>query len=265
MNRRRPPTQVIVQWIVENATIENERIDHLCIRVFEKKLTGWSVDEIAELAEEESRGYLAEMLRDEYAKRIEDGGTPIFEIDTDPLPYIRKTQNALFLLAKRLRQMDWKLFENLCGEILTKLGGKSNVTGQSNDGGVDFYATGIKSHSKNLPLPRNAALCIIGQAKRYEDIQITETEIRKFVGGALLKLEELKRSHALGLLGPAIFAFWTSSVLHENARIFARSMGIWYMDGLTFAQYIQELGLEDLVPAIQPSSKPKNLDAPGIA
>lgn len=257
MSRRPPPTQVIVQWVVEGAIATNERLDFLCTRVLEKKLVGWSKDEIAELAEEEANGYLPEALRNEYAKRVEDGGTPFFEIDDNAPPYIKKAENVLFALSAQLRQMDWKLFENLCGKILTQLGGHSKVTGQPNDGGVDFYATGIKSHSKNLPLPRNAAMCVIGQAKRYKEQLVSESEIRKFVGGALLKLEELKRQQALGLLGPTIFAFWTSSMLHENAREFAKAMGIWYMDGMTFAQYIQELGLEaSLLSPDRPPAQP---------
>lgn len=243
--RRPPPTQVIVDWVIRGAGDSDERLDVVCSRVLTNELGGWSADEIADLVEQEVTGYLPEALRNAYAKRVEDGGTPFFEIDSENPPYIRKAHSKLFALHSKLRQLDWKLFESLCSEILNKLGGTSKVTGQPNDGGVDFYATGIRTHSNSLPLPRNAALSVIGQAKRYDNAQIKESEIRKFVGGALLKLEELKRGHALGLLGPTIFAFWTSSDLHENAREYARSMGIWYMDGMTFAQYIQELGLED--------------------
>jgi restriction endonuclease Mrr len=249
-SRKPPPTQVIVQWVIDDAIEINERLDTLCIRVLEKRLTGWSKDEVAELAETESKGYLPEALRDEYAKRVDDGGTPFFEIDENNPPYIRKAENILFAVSKKLRQMDGKAFEHLCGQILTKLGGHSKITGKSNDGGVDFYATGIKSHSKDLPLPPNAALCVIGQAKCHKDQWVSESEIRKFVGGALLKHEELKRDQGLGLFGPTIFAFWTSSMLHDGARAFAKAMGIWYMDGITFAQYIQELGLEASLPDI---------------
>ena len=250
--RNSPPTQIIVDWVIQGASQSVERLDIVCLRVFTKHLTGWSEDEIADLAEQEVRGYLPEALRNECAARIEDGGTPLFEIDAEALPYIRKVQIELFDLERKLRTLDWKLFETLCSDILAKLGGASKVSGQPNDGGVDFYATGIKGHSLNLPLPKNAAICVIGQAKRFSTAQITETDLRKFIGGAMLKLNELKRTHSLGLLGPTIFAFWTSSTLHANARIYAQSMGIWHMDGMTFAKYVFELGLSHrLEPAVQ--------------
>lgn len=243
LQRSPPPTQVIVDWVIQGASQTVERLDVVCRRVFAKHLHGWSEDEIADLAEQEVRGHLPEALRNEYATRVEDGGTPLFEIDSEDPPYIQKVQAEIFEIERRLRTLDWKLFETLCSDILAKLGGTSKVSGQPNDGGVDFYATGIKGHSLNLPLPKNAAICVIGQAKRFSTAQVNETDLRKFVGGAMLKLNELKKTHSLGLLGPAIFAFWTSSTLHPNARSYAQSMGIWHMDGTTFAQYVFELEL----------------------
>jgi restriction endonuclease Mrr len=253
IRQSQPATNKIADWVIEELTVDYERLLTVCVRVLRARLNGWSSDEIDDLAEKEEEKYLPEYLRDLYANRIDDGGTVNFEIDDAQQPYIRRTNNELINLSDRLRKIDWKIFENLCAEILKKLGGDSKVSGQSGDGGVDFYATGIKTHTMQLPLPRNAALCVIGQAKRYQNSYVTETELRVFVGGAILKLEELKRSNSLGLLGPTIFAFWTSSTLHSNAKKFAKSMGIWYMDGFTFAQYIKVLDLEHLLIDSEPS------------
>lgn len=254
-NGKPPATNVIAGWVIEEAPEVFERLENTCVRALKLKLTGWSDDEIAELAESEVNNHLPECLRNISANKRDDGGTCNFEIDDENPPHICKTNTNLSTLQNKLRRLDPQLFEELCSEILHKLGGISKVSGKSGDGGVDFYATGIKTHSKDLPLPNNAALCVIGQAKRHKNHYVNETDLRLFVGGALLQLEELKRSKSLGLLGPTIFAFWTSSDFQENAKKFAKSMGIWYMDGITFAQYIKVLGLEHRINIVNTNAE----------
>ncbi|MGB5216959.1 MAG: hypothetical protein WBN66_01550, partial [Smithella sp.] len=98
------------------------------------------------------------------------------------------------------------------------------------------------------PLPRTAALTVIGQAKRYaEKNYIAETEIRKFIGGAILKLDELRKQGKVRVLSPVVFAFWTTSDLHIPAKEFSKKMGIWHLDGMSLAEYILKLKLEDEV------------------
>jgi hypothetical protein len=48
-------------------------------------------------------------------------------------------------------------------------------------------------------------------------------------------------------LMPTLFAFWTTSDLDPNAKKYARSVGLWYMDGPTLSAYAQELGLEEYI------------------
>jgi hypothetical protein len=42
----------------------------------------------------------------------------------------------------------------------------------------------------------------------------------------------------------------TTSNFEPNAKLYARDMGIWYMDGHTLASYIAKLGLSEFVFAL---------------
>ena len=194
---------------------------------------------------EANANYVEEHLRERLALQIDDGGVPIFELD--PIePYIRRINHAHTILARKLRQLDPFYFEVVCKRILDKLGGTAENTQRTNDGGVDFFALDLHPLGSMFPVPRTASLTVIGQAKRYaENNEVTETEIRKFIGGALLRQEELRKENKIRVLSPVFYAFWTTSDLHVNARTFSQKMGVWHLDGLALAEYIIKLDLED--------------------
>lgn len=198
----------------------------------------------ADLAEEHL-GYVEEILRNRCALIIEDGGVPSYLMD-DKEPYIRKVNEEHSKIAEKLRLIDPFYFEVVCKRILEKLGATAENTQKTYDGGVDFFALNLKTYSASYPLPRTAALSVIGQAKRYgANNEVKENEVRNFVGGAMLKVDELRKQGKINVLGPIVFAFWTTSDLQSHAKEYSRKMGIWHLDGLALAEYVMKLGLED--------------------
>ena len=146
--------------------------------------------------------------------------------------------------------MDSTKFEELCAEVLKKLGWhETGCIGGKQDDGVDFCGFGFPDNQLfNLPIPLNCRALVIGQAKCYKQgNNVTETEIRKFVGGALKKLNDFRKSGKVGVLTPVIFAFWTSSDFNDSAKEYAKTMGIWFMNGRTLVEYLDKLDLIKLI------------------
>lgn len=189
--------------------------------------------------------YVEDALRERYTILLDDGGIPTFELDPKE-SYIKRINEKHTALAAKLRTLDPFYFEVVCKRILDELGGKAENTQRTNDGGVDFFALDLHPLSSGFPIPRTASLTVIGQAKRYaENNEVSETEIRKFIGGALLRQEELRRDNKIRVLSPVFYAFWTTSNLHVNARKYSQKMGLWHLDGLALAEYIIKLNLEE--------------------
>lgn len=242
-----PSSQEIARLVEEHlrATKWQQLADAISLAL-EKQFPEMPVSLRSELVEEHA-GYVEEILRESRALQIDDGGIPTFELDKRD-PYIRRINEKHTLLASKLRRLDPFYFEVVCRRILEKLGGTAENTQRTNDGGVDFFALDLPPLSSGFPVPRTAALTVIGQAKRYaENNEVTETEIRKFLGGAMLKQDELRKENKIRVLSPVFYAFWTTSDLHANARTFSQKMGIWHLDGLALSEYIMRLDLEEEV------------------
>jgi hypothetical protein len=47
-----------------------------------------------------------------------------------------------------------------------------------------------------------------------------------------------------------LYAFWTTSDFEPNAKKYGRELGLWYMDGMTLATYVTDLGMKDFVMAL---------------
>lgn len=193
---------------------------------------------------EKHESYVEEILRNKLAEIQIDAGISLYEIDEKD-PYIRSINYKHLAVLNSLRLMDPYKFEVICKLILEKVGGDSAVTQKTNDGGVDFYAFNLRNCSEHLSLPISSSISVIGQAKRYKDgNDISESDLRKFVGGALLIVDEFRDNNKINVLSPIIYAFWTTSSFHINAKEYAKKMGIWYLDGLTITDYVIKLDLE---------------------
>ena len=239
-----PSTQIAAAWIKATLTTTEWKPLHLaCVEALTLKWTGKSEAEIFDFTDDKI-SYIAEHLRDEAAQCLADGSIRRFEIDDEQSPYIKAIASHTSKVLDKLRTINPFYVEHLCSDILKKLGANSSTTQQTSDGGVDFIASNLNIVPGALTIPDACKAIVIGQTKRYKEGNlITETKVREFVGAAILRQYVLQKEGKAGPLTPFIFAFWTTSDFDPGAKKFARDVGLWFMDGFTFATYINDLGL----------------------
>jgi restriction endonuclease Mrr len=242
-------SQIIAQWAIEN--LESEEwilLSDICMQGIRRQ--NRFSESIIEESVERELGYVAEILRNNAACAVEHGELVTYEVDDEQSPYIKKICETLPLILTAIRNIDSAEFEVLCAKILSKLGwNEAERIGGTQDDGVDFYAFGFpNSQLFDLPMPPSCKALLIGQAKRYkQDNNVSETEIRKFVGGAFKKLNEFRKAGKVGALTPVIFAFWITSDFDSPAKEYAKTMGIWFMNGRTLVEYLDKLDLAEII------------------
>jgi hypothetical protein len=249
-----PSDQAISLWVQEEISGEGwVSLRTVTITALQKQ---WPNPDsfIEDFVDEEKRlYYIAEHLRNDLADRVIDGKVKDFEVDDESPPYVRRLLPRRPTLLDKLRRIAPANFERVCAKILESLGATATTTQQSNDGGIDFTATNLKIIHASLPMPASCQGVVIGQAKRYkEGAAISETKLREFVGASLLKRHQMASlaGPAIPPLMPTLFAFWTTSDLERNAKKYARSVGLWYMDGTTLTVYAQQLGLSEFIESL---------------
>jgi restriction endonuclease Mrr len=241
-----PSSQVAANWVREDLDSTSWiPLRELVFQTVKQRLVARTDDEVWDYVEA-NLAYIAEHLRDAASEYVSDGAIPEFEIDNEPIPYVRSLPSLPTSVLSKLRKIDPFHLEEVCARLLGALGADSNATQRTNDGGIDFIGVNLAIVPGALTIPLACKAAVIGQTKRYkEGNTITETQVREFVGAATLKRHELLREGKLGPLTPVLFAFWTTSDFDPNAKRFARAVGLWYMEGLTLASYVSNLGLED--------------------
>jgi|GEM_PF-1053587 len=242
-----PSTQIIAVWIKDGIITENfVLLEEVAFAVLRDRLPKYSDDDIWELIEDKL-DHIATCLREEIAECKADGVPLRFEIDDEQSPYIKAFPAENELLAK-LRRIDPFVVEELCAQILNKLGATANHTQPTADGGVDFVASNLDIMPSGYGTPAVCRATVIGQTKRYKETNvINEKALREFVGSGVWKRHKLRLDSGVSPLAPIILAFWTTSNFEPNAKRYAREMGIWYMDGHTLATYVAKLGLSAFV------------------
>jgi hypothetical protein len=245
-----PSSQIISLWMQEELSADSwVPIRTLAIDTLRKR---WGKPELAlEELIDDKLAFIGEHLRDDLAERLIDGKVADFEIDNEQPPYLRRLLPRQPSLLEKMRKINPFAFEMVCSRVLEALGGEAEVTQKTNDGGIDFTATKLKIIHSSLPLPHSCHAVVIGQAKRYkEGSAISETRLREFVGASILKRHRMAAEAMIPPLMPTLFAFWTTSDLDPNAKKYARSVGLWYMDGPTLSAYARELGLEEYINSL---------------
>jgi len=245
----RPKPQYIANSLLEyGQNTDFKNLKDITLAFFKAKGFSMSDEEISDYIEE----HVSEIAKQLFIKiddRKNDGVTLNFELEeNDGIFYIRFFDKPEMTLLRKLQTDTPENFELFCKKILDKLGGNSSVSGGADDGGIDFSATDLQI--KNLPTlsTKGSRILVLGQAKRYVDgNHIKETELRSFIGASIKRVDDLKRTRAeqFGILHPTILAFWTTSDFHSNARDYAKSMGIWYLNGVALCQLALHLGLDE--------------------
>lgn len=246
-----PSSQVLASWLKDWISQSQWLpISQALLESTSAKLPTWADDGIADLVDERLQ-HVVEHLRDELAIARLDGQVCPYELDEEEPPYIRLAAISDDQLLKKLKRICPFEFETVCAKLLEKLGGRIVEQPKTADGGVDFIVTGIDIFPKGINAPVNCRATVIGQAKRYRDKPINEKLLREFVGASLLKRHVLRTNESLSPLTPVILAFWTTANFDPNCKIFARSAGVWIMDGHTMATYLRFLGLADWVHSLR--------------
>jgi hypothetical protein len=242
-----PSSQVVSGWVKDSLDdLKWCLLRDVTFTVLRAQLSKQSDDDIWEEIEK-MLPHIAEALRDDAAEMAADGSPKRYEIDDEESPYIRSFDIDNTLLLK-LRRIDPFKLEDICAEILKKLGAIASVTKRTGDGGIDFVATNLDIMPNGFGVPTVCRAVVIGQAKRYKETNvITETSLREFVGAGVWQRHNLRRDSGISPLAPVILAYWTTSSFEQNAKRYAREMGIWYMDGYTLASYIKNLDLSNFV------------------
>lgn len=246
---------VVAGWVVARATnidyrpLENVLIDVLTAEFETNSKREFSDEEISDIAEahmfavSDALGAIREEL-------IRDGVTPSFEIDFgEPQRFFRVKETPEKVLLDKLVSMNPTGFELFCKRILERMKANAVVQGGPHDGGVDFFALGLNLGGDLGPIPPAAKSAVVGQAKRWKTTrEVSETDLRTFIGGAVAQADELRKQHAdrFGLFTPVSFAFWATCGFSSSARRYARSMGLWYLNGVSLAQLALRLGLSEI-------------------
>ena len=243
-----PSSQITATWVkAATTTTEWQLLQNICFTTLKQMWTGRSEDEIWDFVEANVY-HIAEHLREEVSTCAIDGTTPKYELDDEQPPYIRAVGGQFLTLLVKLRSLDPFKVEEVCSNILISLGGKAFTTQKSHDGGVDFIGSDINIVPSSLTVPAACKAVIIGQTKRYKEGNIiSERQVREFVGASLLRKQQLQIEGKIKALSPVILAFWTTSDFEPNAKIYARALGVWFMDGHTFCHYLNHLGMAEAI------------------
>ena len=240
----KPSSQVMAVKLIETLSEQSyiSSKDKL-ISVIREKF-GQTEDIASEWAEIEL-DYVVERLR-EIEESDRRSGTTRFEIDEESPPYIRSIiQPIQFELRQSLQNISSDEFENVCSQIVNQFGGTANVSGGSDDGGIDFSGFNITIHQDVVNVPLTSKIVLIGQAKRHQNSNpVKLNELKKFVGSCKARVNELIRKKTIGPLTPVVCAFWTTSTFTTDATEYGNNLGLWCMDGLSIANCIERLNIE---------------------
>jgi restriction endonuclease Mrr len=201
-------------------------------------------DDIASEWAEEQLEYVVEHLRKIY-ESDKTCGISRFEIDEESPPYIRSLNKpAQFQRRQQLQKMLPSEFENICSQIVNHFGGVASLTGGSDDGGIDFSSLHITLHQDAVNVPITSKIILIGQAKRHRNSNpVKLNELKKFVGSCKARINEFIKNGTIGPLTPVVCAFWTTSSFTTEASQYGNSLGLWYMDGLSIAKFVERLNI----------------------
>lgn len=242
-----PRADTVAQWVCdEGNNIEFRSLRSVVNDILAFHLPTRSEEEVSELAESLHPQVTQELYTLANQATL-DGIVPRYEISTDGVTiHLKFIDQPELDLLRELQAHSPEDFEHFCKRVLETLGGNASVEGGPGDGGIDFVAFGIPIGPTPGPSPSGARAVVIGQAKRYTTgINISEYDLRAFVGAVTRRAYTLKRSNPaqVGSMHPIVYAFWTTSDFHRNARDFAREMGIWYLNGIALAQLALRIGI----------------------
>lgn len=227
-------------WLQNLATNADLRpLTSVIVETLGKKLAGKSVEELTDMAEDQFEA-VAALLERERERQEDDGIEPTFQLSYETgTPYFRKIASDADKFLKALFTISDKEFVDFCVSLLKALGGDAlNIDGPF-DGGLDFVGRNLSFSNLNADAMKKAGVLVVGQAKHYQkDDLVTEPQLRDFVGGGLKRISDHTDSvtHRGTALAPVVFAFWTTSDFNSPAKSYAKSVGVWTLNGIALSQ-----------------------------
>lgn len=241
-----PKPNIIATWVMGHAPEKYLRLNEIINVVLREKLPDDSTETISDLAEATCEKVYRELLKKQEENEI-DKLPHDFELNNDGgTVYIRSIYQDTSAL-EALKKLSPEEFEKFCAIFLKKMGAESaDARGGDNDGGIDFYAFGLPSGTIGAETPQYSKTFLLGQAKRFTTgTTITETDLRKFVGACTLQSFKFRVDFPskIGVLTPAVFAYWTTTDFHPDARLYARELGLWLLSGTALARLAVKLAV----------------------
>jgi hypothetical protein len=239
-------SQTIANWVLNYDFLGSCRLQESIFKALKQNISGWSDEKVYEEVEKHEK-YVYKLLNEKYNEFESEGIKPSFEIDEDGGSYFyRGLPTKEKPILNRIISEDSRKFEDLCKDILEKLGASSEVTGGTDDGGVDFIGYGLPIGAAKFETKIANRLLVIGQAKKYHcGRTISENQLRAFVGAAIKKRYDLlvEKKYETKYIQPTIYAFWTTSDFHPDAKVYAKKTGLWTLNGICVVRLMIELGI----------------------
>jgi len=253
----------IAHWIAEGVDhAEPRNLREVIETTIRTRSDIQSPDEVAELSEA-IEAYVHYQLGVVSDQMVQEGVEPTYVVEGQPGSAYLIGQNIQATeLLSRMKRLQPKEFERLCSEILVRMGAKGKHVGGTDDDAVDFYAKDVPLGGTNIAAVKVCRVVLVGQAKRYANSAVTMTDVRNFVGGALVRADKLRREDdSLGVAGPLILAYWTTSRFNKRAEEYGRKAGVWMLRGMALAQLVHSLEIDldgfELAPdTAPPGQKP---------
>lgn len=240
-----PRPHNVANWIAEGLPGSEIRSLRTAIaQVIKLHAPGISDEFVAEYAETLEPEVYVELGVVE-GQNLDHGVLASFQLEGEAnSAYIRPVHLQARIVLERIRGLSPIGFEDFCAKLLDGLGASSKRVGGTNDGGVDFEAVNVPLRN-DMPALYRCRPRVIGQAKRYSPSNLVSlSEVRSFLGAALIRADEQRRGGGLSLYAPLVFAFWTTSDLNRGALDFAKQAGIWYLSGVALAQAAHAVGVD---------------------
>jgi hypothetical protein len=239
-------SQVIANWVLNYNFLGSCRLQEVIFKALKQNISKWSDEKLYEEVEKHEK-YVFQLLGEKYNEFESEGINPPFKIEEDggSCFYAGFPIKENPILDKIISE-DSKKFEVLCKNILERLGASSEVTGGTDDGGVDFIGYGLPVGAIKFETRIANRLLVIGQAKKCQRGKtISEKQLRAFVGAAIKRRYDLlvEKKYDTKYIQPTVYAFWTTSDFHPDAQIYAKTVGLWALNGICVARLMIELGI----------------------
>jgi hypothetical protein len=151
-----------------------------------------------------------------------------------------------------LKTISFENFEALCAGMLLELGAqRPTITASTRDEGIDFYGRlkldQILAHGRTLPIfERQLTLWMVGQAKHFQNLDVSTPDIRELVGSVHLARSRAYSTDAdtrymdltIRPCDSIFYMFFTTGQISRDGWRLLKTSGVVGMDGPMVAAFL---------------------------